>query len=179
MQGNPKEVKKLAYIAGILDGEGSIMIVRQASKAFMEQRAKAGCYHPNYTPAIRIGMQDREPLDLIVNTTCIGKVYKEKPYHHKKPMYRWMARNRADIIEFLTLVMPYLLVKKKQAKLVFKFARDWIGCNGTRITPEIQAYRENAWMEMRKLNGVIFTPATTKPRGRRGRDLSAPFEAIV
>jgi hypothetical protein len=173
------EEEKLAYIAGIMDGEGSIMIQRQASKSFMEQRAKRGCYHSDYAPAFRIGMQERVALDLIVSVTGLGEVVEEKPYHHKRPMYRWVLRSKYDITEFLTLILPYLLVKKEQAKLALKFVTEWVSFNGARITPEIQAQREAAWMEMRKLNGIVSSPATTEPRGKRGREKSAPFEATV
>ena len=166
------EVEKLAYIAGILDGEGSIMIMRQASESFMKQRAERGCFHPHYAPCIRIGMQDRSALDLIVDATGIGFVHTEKPYHHKKPMYRWMVRSKAEITQFLKLMMPYLLVKKDQAILCLKFVEEWVSFNGSRLTPEILQKREEAWSQMRKLNGVVFTPATTKSRGRRGRDKS-------
>jgi hypothetical protein len=179
LQGNQMEVEKLAYIAGIVDGEGSIMIMRQASISFMEQRALRGCFHPHYHPCIRVGMQRREPLDFIVNTTEIGKVWVEKPYKKQRPMFRWMTRSKDDITKFLTLILPYLLVKNKQADLALKFVNEWVSFNGAKITPEIQEKRENSWMEMRKLNGVVSIPATTKSKGKRGRDFSAPFEAIV
>jgi len=173
------EVEKLAYIAGIVDGEGSIMIMRQASKSFMEQRAKRGCFHPHYHPCIRVGMQRREPLDLIVKTTGIGEVWEEKPYLKQRPMFRWMTRSKSDITSFLKLILPYLLVKNEQAELALKFVEEWVSFNGAKITPEIQSERERAWMTMRKLNGVVSIPATTKSKGKRGRDFSAPFEAIV
>ena len=178
-QGNQMEADKLAYIAGIVDGEGSIMIMRQASKSFMEQRAKRGSFDPHYHPCIRIGMTERCALDFIVETTGIGKVHEEKPYHGRKVVYRWMVRSREDCLQFLKLVMPNLLVKKKQAELATQFMNEWVSSNGIRLTPEVQAKREKAWMEMRKLNGVISVPATTKSKGRRGRDKSAPSEAIV
>lgn len=173
------EEVKLAYVAGIMDGEGSIMIQRQASKSFMEQRAKSGCFYPHYAPAIRIGMLEKEALDFIVRSTGIGFIHQEKPYHHKRPMFRWMIRSKWEISEFLTLILPYLIVKKKQAKLCLKFVNEWVSYNGARLTPEIQAQRENAWMEMRKLNGIVTSPATTEPRGKRGREKSAPFESTV
>jgi len=175
------EVEKLGYIAGILDGEGSIMIMRQCSESFMEQRAKRGCFHPHYAPCIRIGMLERVALDLIVETTGIGKVHVEKAYHHKRPMNRWMVRGKEDIEKFLILILPHLRVKRKQAELCLKFITEWVSYNGKKITPEIQELRENAWSEMRKLNGVTSTPATTKPRGRRGRDISilSPSHGIV
>lgn len=173
------EEVKLAYIAGILDGEGSIMIQKQASKSFMEQRRKRGCFHPHYAPAIRIGMIEKKPLEFIVETTAIGKVYEEKPYHHKRSMFRWMIRSKSEVEDFLPLVIPYLLVKIKQAELCLQFMKEWVSHNGIHLTPEVITKREDAWLQMRKLNGVITLPATTEPRGKRGRDFSAPFEATV
>ena len=178
-QGNQMEVEILAYIAGIVDGEGSIMIQRQCSKSFMAQRAKSGCFHPHYAVGIRIGMTERIALDLIVDKLKIGKVSEEKPYHHKRPMYRWMIRSKEEVLKFLNYILPYLRVKKKQAVLAIKFMNEWVNCNGIRLTPEVIAHREKAWAEMRKLNGVIDTPATTKSRGIRGREKSSPYEAIV
>jgi hypothetical protein len=178
-QGNQMEVAILAYIAGIVDGEGSIMIQRQCSESFMAQRAERGCFHPHYAVAVRIGMLERIALDLIVNELKIGKVCEEKPYHHKRPMFRWMVRSKEEVVKFLNLILPYLRIKKKQALLAIKFMDEWVSFNGIRLTPEILAQREQAWGEMRKLNGVIDTPATTKPRGIRGREKSAPYDAIV
>lgn len=173
------EEVRLGYIAGILDGEGSIMIQRQASKSFMKQREERGCFYPHYSPAIRIGMLEKTPLDFIVEATQIGKVYKEKPYHRKRPMFRWMIRSKEEITKFLIPLIPCLLVKKQQAELCLTFVKEWVSHNGIRLTPEVIAQREGAWLQMRKLNGVITLPATTEPRGRRGRDLSAPFESTV
>lgn len=173
------EVATLAYIAGIVDGEGSIMIQRQCSESFMAQRAKSGCFHPHYAVGIRIGMCERVALDLIVDELGIGSVCEEKPYHHKRPMFRWMIRSKQEVCDFLNLILPYLRVKKKQAELALKFMNEWVSFNGNRLTPEIVSKREEAWAQMRKLNGVVDTPATTKSRGIRGREKSAPYEAIV
>lgn len=173
------EVERLAYIAGIVDGEGSIMIQRMASESFMKQRAERGCFDPHYAPGVRIGMLERVALDFIVETYGFGKVVEEKPYHHKRPMFRFMVRSKKDVKAFLEPLLPYLLVKREQALLTLKFMDEWSQGSGHYLTPEVRQLRENAWLQMRKLNGVISTPATTKPRGRRGRDKSAPFEAIV
>jgi len=178
-QGDQMEVEILAYIAGIVDGEGSIMIQRQCSEAFMAMRASRGCFHPHYAAAVRIGMLERVALDLIVDHMKIGKVYEEKPYHHKRPMFRWMSRRKEDILSFLIPLLPYLRIKKKQAELCINFMDEWVSFNGLKLTPEILVKREEAWAKMRKLNGVISAPATTKPRGIRGREQSAPYEAIV
>lgn len=177
-QGNQMEGEKLAYIAGIIDGEGSIMISRDRSKSFMAQRLARGSTDPHYHAGIRVGMLDRRPLDLIVEVTGIGKIVEEKPYHHKRPMFRWALRKKTEVIQFLRLIMPYLIVKKEQAQLAIKFMDEWVSLNGSRLTQEVREYREKAWLQMRELNG-ISPPATTKPKGNGGRDKSIRVEAIV
>ncbi len=178
MQGNSKEETKWAYIAGLIDGEGSIMIMRQAHESFMKQRAASGCFDPHYHPQIRIGMIDRRPIDFICEVSGIGKVIEEKPYHHKRPMFRWNIRRRDEITAFLQKIMPYLLVKTEQAKLALNFCENWIGKPGLRLTDENRKKREAAWLAMRSLNGVV-SPATTERKGKRGRDFSIRLEATV
>lgn len=172
------EESTLGYIAGIIDGEGSIMIMRVAGKAFMEQRRKRGCYIPHYHPQIRIGMVERAPLDLIVRATSLGEVVQEKSYNNRRPMFRWNIRRRESIIKFLEMIYPYLLVKKKQAEIVIHFCKEWVSNNGFRLSDEILQKRHDAWLAVRSLNGVI-SPATTESRGVRGREKSAPYEATV
>jgi hypothetical protein len=178
-QGNQMEGEKLAYIAGIVDGEGSIMIQRDMSISFMRQRLERGSTEPHYHACVRVGMNDPSAVNFIHEVTGYGKVVKEKPYHHKKPMYRWTIRRRDEIVPFLRLILPYLLVKKTQAELAIKFMDEWVSSNGIRLTDGIRKNRENAWLKMRELNGIVPPPATTKPRSTGGRDKSIPFESIV
>lgn len=170
MHDNQREA--LSYIAGILDGEGSIMITRQASQTFMKNRK-----HPNYCATVRIGMLTPEPLRLI-ESFGFGKVYIEKPYHHRRPMYRIWIRSKDEVKRFLESVKPWVLVKKQQLELALDFIEKAAGKPGHRITQKMADYGEESWLKMRTLNGVE-APATTKREGKRGRDNSVPFEAIV
>ena len=172
MQGNSKEA--LAYIAGIMDGEGSIMIMKQASETFMKNRK-----HAHFFPCVRVGMIDRRPLDFMVNTIQVGSVYEEKSYHHKRPMFRLCLRKKEEVVYFLNTLLPYLIVKKAQAELAIKFMQECVHKPGIPMTLEKNAIRQTYWQEMRTMNGVSDAPATTERKSKRGRDMSVRLEATV
>lgn len=162
MQGNLRE--DLIYFAGLFDGEGSIMIVRQASKTFMKNRI-----HPYYGPVCRLGMVDKDLVYQMYNVIKLGSVYEEKPYHRKRPITRWMCRRREEVRQFLELMIPFLRLKKKNAKLALKFLDDAAGNTGRPISKELNKKRHEYYLLMRSYNGVIESPATTERMGKRGR----------
>lgn len=160
---------KLAYIAGIIDGEGSIGICRASHKSFMEQYKRK---YPYYYPFIRCGMIDHEPIKMIKEVTKLGRLEKEISYQEKRPMYRWRIFKQKECIEFINLLFPYLIVKKPQAILMLDFIKNFKRCHRyTRITPEIEAERASYWIKMRTLNGIA-SPATTERVGKVGRSRS-------
>jgi len=171
-----KKAIKLGYIAGIIDGEGSIMLVGARHKSFMEQYNRR---YPSYYPTLRVGMIEREPLDLLVEMTGKGRVSLEKSYHHKRPMHRWTVFRKKDVYEVLKMIEPHLIVKCKQAQLLIEFMDNNPVCHISRpITQEISDMRKKYWIEMRTLNGIA-SPATTEPLGKRGRSKSVRLESTV
>lgn len=167
---------KLAYIAGIMDGEGSIMLVKACHASFMKAQNRK---YPNYYPNIRVGMIEREALDFIVDTLNIGKVVQEKSYQNKRPMFRYRLTNKPDVRKFLEIMTPYLMIKKEQAKLLMQYIDTFISCSAKNpVTEEIENNRHEYWTRMRELNGVA-SPATTEPWGKRGRSKSVRLEATV
>jgi len=167
---------KLGYIAGIIDGEGSIMLVGARHKSFMKLYNRK---YPGYYPNVRVGMIHREPLDLIVSYTGIGKIEKEKSYANKRPMYRWRLTRKQEIYDFLKLVGPHLIEKREQAKLLLEYIENNACCHRYNpITPEIAEWRRSYWIKMRTLNGIA-SPATTEPFGKRGRSKSVRLETTV
>jgi hypothetical protein len=170
------EDAKLAYIAGIIDGEGSIMLVKACHASFMKQQNRK---YPNYYPSVRVGMIEHEALDFIVDTLKIGKVVKEKSYQNKRPMYRYRLTNKPDVRKFLEIMTPYLMIKKQQAILLMQYIDTFISCSAKNpVTEEIENNRHEYWTKMREMNGVA-SPATTEPWGKRGRSKSVRLEATV
>ena len=102
----------LAYCAGIIDGEGSIYLGKR-----VPGRRRKSFY---YEATVAVTMTNRAALKLL-SKVFGGKVRTAKAVTvvHKK-IYGWRryAQNAENAIKRL---LPYLHVKKRQAKLALKF----------------------------------------------------------
>lgn len=167
MKDNSKEVA-LAYIAGIIDGEGAIFITRDVyTKKGSVMRVQ-----------VRVGMIEKVALQFMYDTFGFGSLIKEKSYKGKRPMHRILFSSYEEIKELLQSILPYLMVKKEQALLALDFIANCRGCPGHWSPPELVAKRLEYWINMRRLNGNA-SPATTERTGKRGRQKSVRLEAPV
>ena len=105
----------LAYTAGIIDGEGCIGIYRHKTKS------KRGF---NY--ALIVSLWNANPwliqwLKMYYggNTCPRGKSW-EDDYPHWKQQWKWAITGKLAV-EFLTLILPYLQLKRPQAELAISF----------------------------------------------------------
>ncbi|WP_242863192.1 LAGLIDADG family homing endonuclease [Caloranaerobacter ferrireducens] len=93
-----------AYIAGIIDGEGSIMLTKFHSTQYP-------------SPCVSIASTDIELLEWIKKTTGKGKILKKKNYnkdkHEDSYSYRIIYN---DAIEFLRDIEPYLVIHQKKLR---------------------------------------------------------------
>lgn len=157
MYGNQKQAVLYAYIAGILDGEGSFMICKVNKTA-----ACKGMVSPQYMGGISLGMVDKSCVDLVSKTIGFGKVYEER-VPDRRSIWRIRAYGRQSVLPFLYLIKDYLLVKKEHCELLIEFLENWKTpkARGQRVDPEELQRREDAYLKMRKLNAV-GAAATTK-----------------
>lgn len=163
MQGNQRQAVHWAYLAGLIDGEGSFVIqkteVHKIAKSCKSKSTK-------YLGFFCIGMTDKAPLDLIQETIGAGKVYEER-VPNRRSIWRIRFAGRLKLMPFIKEILPYLIVKKKQAELMMEFCENWVTTRnelGQKIctsSKELQR-REEAYQKMRKLNAV-GAAATTKP----------------
>lgn len=105
--------EKLAYLAGLVDGEGYIGIKR--SKPYKPNNEISVKYHAR----IQVRMVDEIGIKLLKETLG-GWYYKEKPScNNGRPLYCFQASDKsaASILEKL---LPYLIIKKRQAKTVLE-----------------------------------------------------------
>ena len=101
-----------AYIAGIIDGEGSISIVSNNTKG------KKGLYPSTYIK-ISVGSSSKDLIDFLVKLLG-GCSYKEKNKQNRKRFWRWsLSSNQAA--NFIQIIVPYLIIKKHQANLAIEF----------------------------------------------------------
>ena len=97
----------LAYIAGFVDGEGHILILS----------ANTGT---SFVAQLGISNTNVEILEWIQEIFG-GYIYDKQKVKGRKQGYqiRWNRRNRVK--EILTLLLPYLKVKRAQAEVVIEF----------------------------------------------------------
>lgn len=89
-----------AYIAGIIDGEGTIGF-------HADKRRNNGLL---YQPRVSIANCDRSLLEWVENKLCFGHIHRVE-----------FEVNNYDVIPLLKAIRPYLRVKKKQADSMLEF----------------------------------------------------------
>ncbi len=91
---------KLAYTAGLIDGEGSILLNLDSKNA-------------NRVPVVSLTNTSKPMIDFLY-TNFGGTVTNQKTYklHHKKS-WIWRLRNKGQVLSFLTQITPYMLDEEK------------------------------------------------------------------
>lgn len=112
-----------AYLAGLMDGEGSFMI----RKSFYRVRNKkyGDCKNPMYTPRVGVKNTNREVIELMKSIfgghmSKEKRVYQSKNGHkRRKILYIYNAEHRIAL-NICEKLLPYLIIKKEQAKLLLE-----------------------------------------------------------
>lgn len=156
-QDNQREATLYAYLAGIIDGEGTIRIT-------CEKLNKHPSWSPRYNGAMSVGMTDENIITLLRDTfTPNANVHKEC-VPNRKLMYRWGTSGSIIIPKILKLLLPYLRVKKQQAEIVLELCekKKVTGYRKNKGTPKSELrWREELYWKVKKLNST-GAPATTK-----------------
>ena len=95
-----------AYLAGFLDGDGAIMacIERHPEKRF-RFRVRIN---------IKISQKGDKILKQCKRITGFGNI------RHNRTQYEWVSLGQKEIRKFLIFLLPYLRVKKSQAKIAIE-----------------------------------------------------------
>jgi hypothetical protein len=101
----------LAYLAGIIDGEGCIRI----KKSTYGVRVRKDMKNANYSEMIQLRMVDQEAIRLLQEIGG-GNYYKEKR-SQGQPLYCYQA-TCIKAVHIIELLYPYLRIKKPQADLI-------------------------------------------------------------
>jgi hypothetical protein len=136
----------VAYLAGILDGEGSICISRVAPKP--PRRPS-----PQYQLHLIVRMADTEAIMLFHRyfggRLIINTVWKKKG---SKPLSEW-ATGYDHAIAVLSVLLPYLRIKKTQACLAIQFQSTTCKTHdGKVLSEDVVKLRDEFYQNMGKLN---------------------------
>lgn len=127
-----------AYLAGMFDGEGSSYIIR------VKQSKASGGNGFYYRACVSLGCTF-EPVIVDLFNTYGGFTRKRPPHNGILPMYEWDIKDNKGKEKFLLSILPYLITKRKQSKIVLDFVRL---CG----TPDPEK-RKRMWFTCSELNG--------------------------
>lgn len=102
----PKEKTKLAYLAGLIDGEGCLRINKEGRTG------------------ITVTNTDLKMIAWIKENFG-GKLYKEdKTKYGWRICYRVEIRKTKDVLKLLKAVLPYMITKREKAEELIKRAKE-------------------------------------------------------
>ena len=157
----------LSYLAGIIDGEGTITI----RKSTYRIRVIKDCKNPMYSTRITLKMSVEE-IPKLLKQTFNGHYYKEKKIYNGKNSFRTNCImycyeiNNKSACDMLDKIYPYLIVKKKQAEIIFELKelklnkeREKIVLKGCPpFTKDYIKKLDNLYLKIKKLNHPFNQP---------------------
>lgn len=125
------------YLAGIIDGEGSILIGR--GTGYDRKRNK----YKRYLCQVRVGMTCKPLVDWLQQTFEGGVYFKKSQRIQWKHQWNWVLGS-LRLQELLTRVAPKLKIKQKQAYLALEYLE--------RVQDNDPAWRDEMYLKMKALN---------------------------
>ena len=130
--------QKLAYAAGIIDGEGCI-----STHVQKDVRHLPSVY-------VKVCMTDSRPIMLLQSMFGGPVRYKVAKIAHHRPQYVWdVSATRAEVV--LKALLPFLIVKKEQAEKGLAIRALVIG-RGKRLSKEREDEGQRLRAEIKVLN---------------------------
>lgn len=129
-----------AYLAGLIDGEGYIGILRTKKGNKKEWHSS---FDFIFTPVLKVAMVEKELITWLYETFG-GTFETRKAHKNARESYGWMCR-KAKVAEFLQMIYPYLRAKKDQAEIIFSFPSNK---TGHALTKEIYHKREELYHKL-------------------------------
>jgi hypothetical protein len=123
------DIEHIIYLAGIIDGEGTITIGRQKQYKRETYVFRTWIFVANtFKPLVELLKQRHG------GNWALGGKPRTKRY---KQGYVWHMLDRETIAPLLRSIMPYLVVKRRQAELVLRFIESrQLQPRGAAYTPE-------------------------------------------
>jgi DNA-binding CsgD family transcriptional regulator len=105
------------YVAGMIDGDGIISIVKTTRNDRKE---------PHWKPLVAITNTNREALEFIAKEVGAFRFHNKRGTigkNSKRPVYRIIIVRHKDVLVLLEMLLPYLMIKRRQAELVIDFCK--------------------------------------------------------
>lgn len=111
---NPRKSLEKAYVAGLVDGEGSISLTSYLHRIGREHWV------------LKVGISNRYlPVLEQLRTQYEGNIHRSGSSRapNRQPCYEWILTGRDRQIRFLLDVQPFARIKQEQVKLALSYLR--------------------------------------------------------
>jgi len=143
-----EEIAKLSYLAGIVDGEGSIIINKDKARRGRTSKQNRGESH---ALLISMGNTNSEVVRWIEERFG-GGTYRQRRNRPRRDVYFWRVWG-IEAYKLLKKIRPFLVIKRKQAELGITFQESCKRSSWNSRRPMWLVERErNFKEEMSKLN---------------------------
>lgn len=148
-------VAEAAYLAGIIDGEGSICISKSPGK-----NGRSICYQA----FIGVSNTEKGLIDWLHSTfggTHTQYTPKQTPSNSRKHVWRWQVTGR-NIDYICELILPYSTIKQEEINVMLQMRSTFSHCHykghqgSTRVKPEHLALREECHVRLRELHNRCY-----------------------
>ena len=167
----------LAYLAGIMDSDGSFTIVKDSSRERREGKT------PAYGEMLSISQCEPEAIQLMASLFG-GHIHAERvPHSTRRTLYHWQATH-TKAIAIVHALLPYLRIKRAQGEVLLalraikergkKANTHKTGTYANRLRPEVVAEMEALRLEIIRLKrchafdeSITSCSASSKPLQNR------------
>jgi len=134
---------KLNYLAGIIDGEGSISIEIQSQSI----RHNRKC---DYYSLRLLVVNTNLPLLNWIKSNFGGSIKSRKSIPNRRQCYTWnlCSHSAAAVLEACE---PYMIVKKSHVCVFLQFAATMTKAN-VRLSDELLSYRKDLYLKLKHIN---------------------------
>jgi hypothetical protein len=127
-----------AYLAGLIDGEGSI---------FATFRESDQCT----TVRVNICNTDARLIDWVAARWRGRQSVTDRVKYEQKPIHRWDA-DGSNAVEILRAALPYLVIKREQADLAFQLIATTHNHGRRGYPPEVKEHRLGLVRQLQAMN---------------------------
>jgi hypothetical protein len=139
----------LAYMAGIIDGDGCFWIGKVA------KNRTDGYVNDHYRGLLKIDNTNINLIDWLNEAfsgtnSSVNRATSTKKF--TREVYSWIATGDR-LLDLCEQILPYLVLKKEHCQVMIKFRKSYTGRLGsTKVSEESLAIRKECLEEIRKLN---------------------------
>lgn len=139
---------ELAYLAGLMDGEGSVGLYVRTPK---------NSDRHSVVLRVSIGNTSKPMIDWLINTTKVGSV-RAKSWDKltRRQAWVWSVCSK-QAVELLRSIRPWMITKAPQVDIVLKVAEMEVAENirqGSKPSEELQSFRIEAAKQVKALKLV-------------------------